>query len=151
VAFRFNLEAVLKHRKREEDVAQRDYMEMQETVDLCLREIKNMYGKIDETREAVGAAEKSGTPNDIQFILQADHFIDGQKLRIREARLKARDLIRELEHRQEVLTEKLHERKIMDKLKEKKFEEYKETIAKLEQKEMDDITSARFRFAGRRR
>jgi flagellar protein FliJ len=143
VAFRFPLETVLKHRKRQEEMAQREFMESQSVVEACLRGIEAMYQSIDDTRNLIAVHEKSGTYRDLQLIQSSQLFIEGQKRRVHAERLKARELIRDLEMKQEILIEKLHERKIMDKLKERRFEEYKVRIAMLEQKELDDLTSAR--------
>lgn len=151
MAFRFALESILKHRKRQEDIAQRDFLEAQAKVEECLRGIQSIYTSIDNTRISISAAEKSGTPNDLDFIRQADRFIEGQKVRVREERLKARELIRAMEDRQHELTERMHERKIMQNLKDKRLEEYQEEIKRIEQIELDDLVNSRWSYSGGRR
>jgi flagellar protein FliJ len=143
MAFRFSMESVLKHRKRQEEVAQREYMECHAIVEDCLRGIETMYKSIDESRTSIAAAERSGRNLDLHFIRSTEAFIEGQKSRIHKERMKARELIRQLEEKEEVLLQRLHERKIMEKLKDRRFVEYKERIARIEQKELDDLTNAR--------
>ena len=45
--------------------------------------------------------------------------------------------------RKKYLLQRLHERKVMEKLKDRRFEEYQERIKKMEQKELDDLTNSR--------
>jgi flagellar FliJ protein len=149
MAFRFSLESVLRHRKRQEEMAHREFIEAQSILEECLKSLETMYVQIDTTRLAVSAAERSGRSKDLHMIRDAQVFIEGQKIRIHERRMKARELIRVLEDKQEQLLERLHDRKIMEKLKEKRLEEYKVKLAEMEQKELDDLTNAR--TAGGRR
>lgn len=148
MAFRFSLESILKHRKREEEIAQKEFMEQQTIVETCLRHLEELYLQIDRTRELISASVKSGTPEDLHRIRSSEEFIEGQKIRIHNERKRARELIRELEERQEILLSRLHERKIMEKLKEKKFEEYKVLMAQMEMREMDDLVNVRWKPKG---
>ncbi len=83
------------------------------------------------------------------MICDSEAFIEAQKFRIHAERIKARDLIRILEDKEDQLLQRLHERKIMEKLKDKRFEEYKERLARMEQKELDHLTNARHAIGGR--
>lgn len=143
MAFRFSMESVLKHRKREEDVAHREHAEAQTVVEFCLRNIEAMYKSIDDARLSIATAERSGSGSDLHFIRSSEAFIEGQKQRIHSERLRARDLIRALEEKEEILLQRLHERKIMEKLKDRRLQEYRERIATFEQKELDDLANAR--------
>jgi len=143
MAFRFSMESVLKHRKREEEMAHRDVVEAQNNLEACLQGIEKMYAQIDATREAISQSERSG---DLQWVLTSEVFIEAQKIRIHRERLHARELIRVLEEKQDVLLERLHDRKIIEKLKERRRIEYNERLARLEQKELDDLNSSRRRW-----
>ena len=57
MAFRFPLESVLKHRKRQEEVAQREFMEARMRLENCLTGIDRMYVQIDETRERIADSQ----------------------------------------------------------------------------------------------
>lgn len=147
MAFRFSMESVLKHRKRQEELAMKEVADAQSNLDACLRAIENMYRQIDETRASISRNERSAQA-DVQWIVTSEAFIEAQKVRIHKERMHARELIRELETKQEQLVERLHERKIIEKLKERREQEYKERIARLEQKELDDMTNSRWQLKG---
>lgn len=146
MAFRFSMEAVLKHRKRQEELAQKELVEAQSNLEVCLHSIESMYRQIDETRASISRSEKIGDKSDVQWIVTSEAFIEAQKVRIHHERLHARELIRVLENKQEQLVERLHERKIIEKLKERREQEYKERMARLEQKEVDDLNNSHGRW-----
>ena len=58
MAFKFNLDSVLKHRGRLEEMAQRDYHEAQNNVDIVLRRLESMYQRLDEVRDEIGQGAK---------------------------------------------------------------------------------------------
>jgi flagellar protein FliJ len=138
MAFRFNLEAVLKHRKRLEEAAQREFAEAQDAVDQCLKKIEGMYTRIDEVRVDIANQQDSTGHDKITAIQEMEHFISGHKIRIERLRLEARELLMVAEQKQEALIHAAREKKIMVKLKEKRLQEYKEWLRKLEAKELDD-------------
>jgi flagellar FliJ protein len=143
MAFRFSMESVLKHRKRQEEVAHRDVLEAQNNLEVCLDAIEKMYAAIDETRALISQSERIG---DMQWVQTSETFIEAQKIRIHEARMHVRELIRMLEDKQEVLLDRLHDRKIIEKLKERRKQEYVERLARIEQKELDDLNNSRRRW-----
>lgn len=143
MAFRFGLNTVLKHRKRLEDVAQREFSEAQGNVDQCLNEIEDMYSRIDEVRVEIAGAERVGTVESLTQIQGMQAFIDGQKIRIERLRLKARELLLVAEQKHEALIAAAREKKILVKLKEKRFAEYRSWLQRMEAKELDDLTMVR--------
>lgn len=144
------MESILKHRKRQEELAQREFMEARARLEDCLTGIDRMYQQIDQTRFGIADAERSRKREAIPLICTSEAFIEAQKIRIHLERKRARDLIRTLEEKEELLLQSLHERKVMEKLKDKRFEEYKERLARFEQKELDDLTNSRQAVGGRR-
>jgi flagellar FliJ protein len=143
MAFRFGLNTVLKHRKRLEDVAQREFSEAQDAVDRCLNEIESMYRRIDEVRGEIAQLEKVGQPESLAEIQGMQNFIGGQKVRIERLRLQARELLQVAEEKHEALIAAAREKKILVKLKEKRFAEYKAWLQRVEAKELDDLTMVR--------
>lgn len=143
MAFRFGLESVLKHRKRLEDVAQREYMEAQRAVDECLQAMEQMYQRIDEVRAEIAEAQKTSSKDKIQHIRDMEFFIEGQKIRIQTLRQKARELLMVAEEKHEALVEAAKEKGVLVKLKEKRLAEYNEWLRKVEAKELDDQTMIR--------
>ncbi len=143
MAFRFGLSTVLKHRQRMEEVAQREFAEAQGAVDECLRAIEAMYQRMDEVREEILLAQKEGDAHHLHQIVEMEGFLNGQKVRIDRLRLKARELLVVAEIKHEALIEAAKEKKILVKLKEKRFAEYKDRLNRIELKELDDLTQMR--------
>jgi flagellar FliJ protein len=144
LGFRFGLETVLKHRKRLEDVAQREFLEAQRALNECLGRIDSMYKRMDEVRMEIHQAQANGNRQALNEILESELFINGQKIRVQAERLKARQLMQIVEQKQEALILASREKKILVQLKDKKLVEYKEWLARIEAKALDDLTTTRF-------
>lgn len=143
MAFKFGLEAVLKHRKRLEDVAQKEFVEAQRALDQCLEKIEAMYRRHDEVRIEILDAQRDGSSQKLNEVRDMEAFLGGHKIRIQAERMQARALMQVVEEKQEALIEAAKEKKILVKLKEKKFAEYKQRMAELEAKAQDDMTTTR--------
>lgn len=150
MAFRFGLETVLKHRRRVEDVAQREYAEAQAAVNACLVEIESLYRRSDEVREEIAVEETAGSPRNLDLVREMERFLGGQKIRIERLRVKARELLMAAEQKHEALILATQERKVLTKLKEKRLSEYREWLDRLEAKELDDLTMVRVARRARR-
>lgn len=140
--FRFRLETVMRQRRVERDTAQRDYSEAQSHVQNQLLKIKKMYDQIDEARANAEKLERQGGPHANQLV-QTEEFITGQIILIQQERETARELMMVAEQKLEVLTEKLQAFKILEKLKEKKREEFRKERNRRTDKEIDDLTVMR--------
>ncbi len=143
MAFRFSLEPVRKHRKRQEELAKRDLMEAQAKVQRVLEEIEAMYNRADEVRREIFMAQGRGLAKDIELVRQMEFFLIGHRVRIKKKREVARELMMSEEAYLEKLVEASKDRKAMEKLREKRLSEYKIKMAKLEAKELDDISTMR--------
>lgn len=145
--FRFKFAAVEKHRKIMMDLARRDYLEAQSQVDAKLAEIKGLYQTIDDARERAAQGQMNGTLQ-ASDLVQIDEFINGQNIRIDRARREVRELMSIAEDKHEILLEKVKEHKAMLKLRERHFEEFKQEVKKISQKQMDDQAVMRFKARG---
>jgi flagellar FliJ protein len=141
--FRFGLETVLKHRKRLEEAAQREYAEAQAAVNEVLTAIEVLYQRMDEVREEIAQAQAIGTPEKIALVLESEQFLVGLKTRIETLRLEARRLMAISEEKQEALIHAAREKKVLVKLKERRQQEHREWLRRIEAKELDDITMVR--------
>jgi flagellar FliJ protein len=146
VAFQFRLETLLKHRRALQDIAQKDYAEAEAKVRAKLDYIKSLYAEIDQARKERSRAEAklAFTANSLSGV---EEFIALTYIKIERARKEARELMQIMEQKHAILIEKAKERKIIEKIKERKMFEYKAELKKLEAKEMDDMTSMRYRFS----
>jgi flagellar FliJ protein len=141
--FKFSLEAVLKYRRRVEEIAQREFAEAQAAVDDCLRKIEAMYKRSDEVREDISGAQKGGKVDGVEHIREMELFLAGQKIRIATLRQHARELLQIAEEKQEALIQAAQDKKSLEKMKEKRFAEWETWLRKLEAKELDDMTTVR--------
>jgi flagellar FliJ protein len=147
MAFVFRLESIRKYRKSLQDVAQREYAEAEANVRRQKDMIKSFYNRIDEARK-----ERSIQQGSKSFSAEAfagvEDFIKLTSIRITRAREEARELMQVMEEKHHNLVEKAKDRKILDKLKEKKYEQYKAEMKKLENLEMDDLVVMRHQNRG---
>jgi flagellar FliJ protein len=140
MAFRFALNSVLKHRQRLEDLAHREFALAQSAVDEVLRRLEGMYNRMDEVRVEIAEAQRQAK---LDAVRDMESFIHGHKIRIEHVRLEARELLRVAEEKQEALILAAQEKKVLVKLKEKRFAEYKDWLNRIEAKAADDQTMMR--------
>lgn len=141
--FKFGLEKVLGHRKVKEDIAKKEY---QEVVHLVYQEQDKLNlmneQKTNARSEACKKINEGGSQG--QQILQIYEFIKGQDLRIERQTTKVKELEKLVELKQEILRRAAMDVKIMEKLKEKKKNEYIHEMNSREQKEVDELNVLRF-------
>ncbi len=145
--FKFQLEALKKHRRRLEDEAQRTYLAARAELDACLSLIERYYRSIEEARLKIAQAQLSGAEQSLTLIRFSEQFIEGQKARIERQRALARELMIKVEDAQELLIEAARELKKIEKLKSKRMAEHKQHQKRLEAKRLDDLVVIR---AGRK-
>lgn len=144
--FRFSLQKVLDHKRTLEDVARREWLEAKAAVDQAREQLRKMYEQIDASRMRAAEIEKEGGPRGNE-LTQIHEFIVGQRVRIERHRAAMRPLLEEEERKHVKLVEAAQERKIFEKLKERKYEEFRQKQKKKELKIMDEIVVTRFRPA----
>lgn len=142
--FRFAFEKLLAHKRTLEDVARREFAEAQALVDEAEKELNRLFGQIDDSRDlALELGTKGGAQG--PALVQIDEFIRGQGIRIESQRHRIRELKIVAEEKQELLLAAAKERKVYEKLREKRLEEFKLLQKKLEMKQVDDLVTTRFR------
>ena len=142
--FEFSYEKLLDHRKTVEEVAHRDYLLAQTQVDAAEKVLRGMYDDIAKSRTRIGKLEVEGGKAGPALGLLHD-FIDGQKIRIERQRAKIRELLAEAERKHEILVEAAREHKTLQKLKEKRKQEFRKAVKKRELKAVDEIVTTRFK------
>ncbi len=142
--FKFSYQQLLAHRKRLEEVAQRDYLLSQKNVDNAEIELEKMYQQIDDSRKRAGLLQIRGGDQAPSLVL-IDSFINNHKLRIEMQRKKIRELKSIAEEKQQALVNAAKEYKILEKLREKRMSEFKELVKKRELKFVDDLVTMRFK------
>lgn len=141
--FNFRLEKILRQRRVEQDLAQREYLIAQNEVQDQLAHIKGLYAALDAARLKSEEIQLCGGECTSK-LMQIEEYMLGQKVKIQNERQRARELMQIAEEKHEILIEKAQSYKAIEKLKENKKEEFKKEKNKKEIKEMNDLVAMRF-------
>jgi flagellar FliJ protein len=143
--FKYDLTAVLKVREIREKKEQEKFAE------------KNRAFLEEKQREEKIAAEKKGKEEELRGVFRKGPISNFQKVLQRRAHLdvlkddleaqveKVIEASKLLDEQRAKLIEAVKDKKIMEKHKEKKLEEYNKLMAGLEMKFMDEIATQRFK------
>lgn len=143
--FKFSLEKVLTHRRRLEDEARRDWMLAQAKTQEAIRRLEALYLELDEARSRqIQTRQGSSILGQAAATLQAmDQFLDGQRVRIERQRVQVRELKSEEERFQDVLAQRAQERRALEKLRERRLQEFIARIERAERLEVEDLSVMR--------
>lgn len=145
MGFQFKLDKILQHRKNIENLARKDYLEALAKLEEEKSKLENQYISIEKARENSFEIQSKGGINSAQVLCQIHDFIKGTEILIERQKLKVRENKKIVEDKQELLRETSIEYKMIERLKEKKKEEYRMDMRKLEEKKLDDLNSIRFK------
>lgn len=136
--FRFKLQAVLTERKRLEDLKLREWTLAQRILLSMIADREKLEKRLgDAIREAtVLAALPDNTSGEFRAM---DAFIGGLKLRIRWKNMEIERGSKFTERKRLEYVAASQKRKALDKLRERRLEEFKEQALKRELKELDDV------------
>ena len=145
--FNFRMQKVLEHRKVQEDLAKADY---QVALAKLNSEIEFLQSLFDQKKKArvksfelelsseVASSLKNGILSD------SSQFQRLQDVRIASQKSVIAEMEKEVESKREILKTKAIEYKIIEKVREKKKQQFVEDTNKAEQKENDEISILRF-------
>ncbi len=142
--FKFGFDVLLEERKRQQDAAQRVWADAQAKVDEAKAQLNEFYNQIDQSRARVNELERTGGAQ-AGGLVSISEFISGQNVRIDRHRLMMRELLSDAEAKRDVMIEAAKETKTLERLKEKRFEDFKLKVKKHELKEVDDMVIMRFK------
>jgi flagellar protein FliJ len=141
--FKFSLEKVLRQRELQESLAQKDFAEAQNQLNDEIAKLQNMIQiKEDSIRERNQLVQNTQTWG--VSVQQINQFLLGQDLRIKQQNQRLSEFEKVVEAKREILRKASVEVKIIEKLKEKKLEEFKREFERKEQNELDELTALRF-------
>lgn len=140
--FKFRLESILKHRKNLEEIARRDFTEAKIHSDGILNQINTLYDSNEEAREVSHKSSKDSRFVQMQQITQ--EYLEGNKIRIERKKVEFREAQAVTENKQEELVAAAKEAKILEKMKEKNKQDFKELQRKQERKETDELIVQRY-------
>jgi flagellar export protein FliJ len=143
--FKFSLEKVLTHRRRLEDEARRDWILAQAKTQEAIRRLEALYAELDDARaRQIKTRQGSSILGQAAATLQAmDHFVDGQRVRIERQRVQVRELKSEEERFQDLLAQRAQERRALEKLRERRLQEFMVKIERAERLEVEDLSVMR--------
>lgn len=142
--FKFPLQKVLEHRKIKENLAQKDFQEVVTLLNEEQGRLDAMLGQVQNAHQQAGSLSQAGGAQG-PALSQIHEFLKGQEVRIQRQRQKVQEIEKLVESKREILRQAALEYKIMEKMRENKFEEYRAERLSNDQKEMDEQSILRFK------
>ncbi len=141
--FKFSLEKVLNHRHLQVDLARRDFVIAQNNLsaaesirdDMIQQKLKNIVYRSELIQSKISWQDQ---------VQQINSYLLGQDVRIAQQNESLKKLEKEVESYREILLKAQTEAKMIEKLKEKKKEEFIKAYNDAENKELDEISTLRF-------
>lgn len=140
--FKFSLEKVLRHRNLQVDLARRDFLQAQNNLNAAIQ-VRDEMITARENNKIYRAELVAKNGNWQDQVQQINTYLVGQDLRIAKQNESLKLLEKEVESYREILRKALTEAKMMEKLKERKKEEFVKTYNENERKELDEISTLR--------
>lgn len=142
--FKFPLQKVLEHRKVKENLAQKDFQDAM----MLLTKENEILAQMEEDKSAAhnrtGVLAQQGGAQGPAFS-QIHDFLRGQEIRLQRQKQKIQEIEKLVESKREILRQSVLEYKIMEKMRENKFEEYRHERLAQDQKENDEQSILRFK------
>ena len=142
--FKFPLQKVLEHRKIQENLVQKVFQEAVMALNDEMAKLNSLIQQKTLAHESAGALVKQGGPQG-PALTQVHEFLRGQEVLIEKQRLKVQEAEKLVEAKREILKQAAQEYKIIEKMRENQFEEYRQKRLKDDQKEMDEQSILRFK------
>ena len=141
--FRFRLEKLLDARRIQQEIAQKHFAEAMHALKIQEDRLQAMLDQEkDSYQQLAQALEQGGTQTSVMqniFVFQR-----GLKLSMENLKKQIEGLQSVVEEKREILREKMIEYKMIEKLKEKKFQQFLQEVKLSEQKDTDEISVLRY-------
>ncbi|MFS4459439.1 flagellar export protein FliJ [Bdellovibrio sp. HCB2-146] len=142
--FKFPLQKVLEHRKLRENLVKKDFQEAQSLLNEQVEILNKMNQDVANAYDQIGKLTKMGGAQG-PALEQIHEFLKGQRRRIHTQEQKVQEFEKLVEAKREILRQAAQEYKIMEKMRENKFEDYRQERLAQEQKENDEQSILRFK------
>lgn len=142
--FKFPLQKVLEHRKLRENLVQKDFQDAQALLQEQVNKLEKMNHQVTEAYERSGNLAKQGGAQG-PALMEIHEFLKGQRQRIQFQEQKVQEFEKLVEAKREILRQAAMDYKIMEKMRENKFEAYRQERIATEQKENDEQSILRFK------
>jgi len=139
--FKFKLQPVLEHRQKKEDIFKKELAEVKkrfESEKLLLEELKQkLFDLQSELRE------KQKSSFEISDIAAYSSYIDRVEGEIELKIIKLTEIAEDVKKAQKRLLEASKDKKILEKLHERKYEEFQKELERIEQGLIDELATIR--------
>ncbi len=145
--FRFKLQAVLDHRLRIEKAKKQAFAQAVGLVNQKQHQLEQIYGLLRQERAAL--AGKTTGLLDIDELLAHRRYVGSLELRLSHLHSELHKRQQLLDQRRQALLEASRDRKVLERLKDRRHEEYQLEMRRAEQREQDEIALSRTGEASR--
>lgn len=142
--FKFPLQKVLEHRKIIENLAQKEFQEAIMFLTQQQEKLQDMAGTLSRTHAQADQFIHQGGSQGAN-LSQIFEFQKGQAVLIQKQQLHVQQAEKLVEDKREILRQAALDYKIMEKMRENKFEEYRQKRLAEDQKQMDEQAILRFK------
>ncbi len=141
--FTFRLEPVLKHRKHQEELIQKEIAQLQQQIDERKRALEQTTNTMRRACLEIHRLQREGVTVSEQLIYS--QYMDKLKANLKRIELEMDRLDMQLEEKRLELMEAVKRRKMIEKLKEKRNLLYLDELLKTEQKLLDEAAVCRYK------
>lgn len=138
MAFKFNMEQILKYRNSLETRAMEELAKRQKVMEEASEQLARMQ-KEEQDLHGTCRQQVEGEV-DLAFLEQAYNYLDNLEGKIEQQAQEKEKTIEQVNEQRENLKECWQERRVMEILKDKAWEEYKEEEKKQERMNIDELT-----------
>ncbi|MFN7825251.1 MAG: flagellar export protein FliJ [Pseudobdellovibrionaceae bacterium] len=141
--FKFPLEKVMQHRKVIENLAQAEFQEAQSQLNLLQNELSQMRQQVTQAHLHSFETATGGRPDLSAGLNQVNQYLKGQDIRIENQLNKIKEQETVVENLREILRNAAVDHKIVESLRDKEKQGFKNEYKKYSQKNVDDLTLMR--------
>lgn len=140
--FKFNLQTVLKLKEQLEQNAKNNLGKATKVLEQEEKALEELFVYKEELIKSFKEKSKQGT--NVQELINHNNYLLKLNKRIKNQNQNVDIARRNVDKQRQVLVEASREKKVLEKLREKKFEEYMKEEYKKEQKITDEIVSYKY-------
>jgi flagellar FliJ protein len=145
--FRFRLEKVLQHRRRQVQARSRDVATARAALTRAQQAHTAAARDLQESREAVGASRRAGRLDAVS-LMRDGAWHDRREQDLAQLALAVREAEQRVAAAQERLTDAWRDREVLERLRERQERQWQQEQARRERRALDEIGSIRAALAG---
>ncbi len=138
----FKLQKVLEYRERVLKLEEKKLLEMQAQLKQLKLRQEGLISEIGEKSKEITELKKKG---DFKFVSMYENFLEKLKAELNILNIQINNFTNEVDKQKKIVVEALNGKKIMESLKDKHLENYKEFLKKEELKMIDELVITRFK------